>query len=407
MNKLQKSLRLFAALSALALLTAGLPAASAEGGFQAVVAVDSMKVYAQKKPHALLGSLPRGTVVTVEDYSGSAALIRYNGKTGVALVADMTRAAQPDPAPAEAPQAEVRTVVALRDTRVYRKASTSSRSSAVKAGTEMQLLAVKGSCARVSLNGKVRYALYADLGEPGSAAQPEAPADEGETAVKPVNSAVVTTQAARVYSRADSTGNSAMLDKGTRLTLLAVRGDCAMVERSGAIGFTSLAYLKRDTGSSDAQPEEAGKRSNPFSSGSSEHAIYAFLTGNLGYNRAAAMGVMANIKYESSYRTDCNGDGGTSYGICQWHAGRKTSLINYCAENGLDYTALDGQLAFLKHELTTRYAGVHSYMKQVEDSAEGAYDAGYYFCFNFEAPAARTSQSTARGKYARDTLYAK
>ena len=35
----------------------------------------------------------------------------------------------------------------------------------------------------------------------------------------------------------------------------------------------------------------------------------------------------------------------------------------------------------------------------------GAYDAGYYFCFNFEAPAARTSQSTKRGNYAKDTLY--
>ena len=49
---------------------------------------------------------------------------------------------------------------------------------------------------------------------------------------------------------------------------------------------------------------------------------------------------------------------------------------------------------------------MHAYLKSVENSADGAYDAGYYFCFNYEAPAARTSQSTKRATYARDTLYA-
>ena len=28
-------------------------------------------------------------------------------------------------------------------------------------------------------------------------------------------------------------------------------------------------------------------------------------------------------------------------------------------------------------------------MKSTENSAQGAYDAGYYFCYNFEAPASR------------------
>ena len=79
--------------------------------------------------------------------------------------------------------------------------------------------------------------------------------------------------------------------------------------------------------------------------------------------------------------------------------------MDYCAENGLDYTVLDAQLKFLKYELTGRYASVHSYMKGVENTADGAYDAGYYFCFNYEAPAARTSQSTKRATYARDTLW--
>ena len=74
-------------------------------------------------------------------------------------------------------------------------------------------------------------------------------------------------------------------------------------------------------------------------------------------------------------------------------------------ENGLDVDTLEGQLQFFRYEITTRYPSVHAYLKGVENTAEGAYDAGYYFCFNYEAPAARTSQSTKRGTYARDTLF--
>ena len=390
------------ALLALLLLCA-MPAALADSDFQAVVSASSMKVYAEAAPHAYLGALPRGTVVTVKAYSGGAALISYGGRTGVAQVSDMSPVSEASSGQESAGTAESRTVVATRDTRVYKKASTSSSYTSVKAGASMQLLAVNGSCAKVSYNGKVGYAVYSHLGEPGSAAQEQAPAAQEQTgSVRTGNAPVVTSQSTRVYSGADSTGDYMTVDKGTSLTLLAIRGDCAMVERDGAIGYTSLSALKSASGSS-AAPSNA----NPFSSDSNEYAIYAFLTGEMHYNRAAAMGVLANIKYESSYNPECNGDGGTSYGICQWHAGRKTNLISWCEENGLDYTTLDAQLRFFQHEITSRYSSVHSYLKQVENSADGAYDAGYYFCFNYEAPAARTSQSTKRATYAKETLYAK
>ena len=136
-------------------------------------------------------------------------------------------------------------------------------------------------------------------------------------------------------------------------------------------------------------------------------SLIFFLINEMKLNRAATMGVMANIYFESSYRPVIDGDGGTSFGICQWHAGRKTNLINYCNEHGLDYNTAEGQLKFLQYELTNRYTSVDKYIRQVENTADGAYDAAYYFCFNFEAPAARTSQSTKRGEYAKDTLYVK
>ena len=254
------------------------------------------------------------------------------------------------------------------------------------------------------------YTLYSHLSEPGAITQPEsgsAEKDEGATVVQTGNLAVVTTQAAQIFEFADFSGSSVTVKKGTELTLLAYLGDCGMVSRNGTIGYTSLSGLKKSDGSKSDDSAGASKANPSFANGSNEYTIFSFLTGEMGLNRAAAMGVMANIYYESGYKAVIDGDGGTSYGICQWHAGRKTNLINWCGDNGLDYNTLEGQLQFLKYELPTRYPSVDKYIRQVENTADGAYDAAYYFCFNFEAPANRTSQSTKRGNYARDTLWPK
>ncbi len=47
------------------------------------------------------------------------------------------------------------------------------------------------------------------------------------------------------------------------------------------------------------------------------------------------------------------------------------------------------------------------YLKGVDNSADGAYDAGYYFCYHFEAPANRGSVAVKRGNTARDTYWKK
>lgn len=401
MNTARRPLRWVCAL--LALLLAGIPAAVAEGSFEAVVAVESMNVYAQAAPHGQVGTLPKGTVVTVNAWSGNAALISGGGVTGIARVSDMSRA--------EATQegASTQTMVTNRDTRVYQRPSTASRYVNLQAGTELQLLAVNGSAARVSMDGRVGYTAYKHLSEPGTVTQTEpqtANLDDGVSVVQTGNMAVVTTQTVQIYEFADFSGSSVTVKENTALTLLAYLSDCAMVSRNGTIGYTQLSGLKKSS-AAKSDDSDAKLKANPFSNGSSEYTIFAFLTGEMGLNRAAAMGVMANMYYESGYRPAIDGDSGTSYGICQWHAGRKTNLINWCTENGLDYNTLDGQLRFLKYELSTRYPSVDSYIRQVENTADGAYDAAYYFCFNFEAPANRTAQSTKRGNYAKDTLWPK
>ena len=41
----------------------------------------------------------------------------------------------------------------------------------------------------------------------------------------------------------------------------------------------------------------------------------------------------------------------------------------------------------------------------VSNDEQGAYDAGYDFCYNFEAPSNRAGKAVTRGNYARETLW--
>ena len=389
------SARRFGLLLALAILLTGLPCAAAAGSFEAVVTVDAMNVYAQAAPHDLVGTLPRGTTVTVLKWSGKAALISSGSVSGIARVSEMSRVA-PTPTPAQTP-APSQTMVTNQRTRVYRQPTSTSRYATLEAGITVQVLSVNGNYARVSMNGNVGYMLYSHLSQPAAT---DAPA---QTSIP-----VVTLIEAQIYENPNYSGQAVTVRKGYKLTLLAVDGEVAMVTRNGMIGYLPVACLKKDGSPAPTEGmSEARSKRNPFDAGSNEYVIFDFLINDMKLNRAAAMGVMANIYYESGYRPVIDGDGGTSYGICQWHAGRKNNLINWCTENGLDYNTLEGQLKFLQYELPTRYPSVDSYIRQVENTADGAYDAAYYFCFNFEAPANRTAQSTKRGNYARDTLFPK
>lgn len=141
--------------------------------------------------------------------------------------------------------------------------------------------------------------------------------------------------------------------------------------------------------------------------GSNEETIFNFCRQVLGMNVAGACGIVANIYRESGFKTTALGDGGTSYGICQWHASRYTNLKTWCAQNGKDYTSLDGQLWYLKAELEKSYAAVLSYIKAVPNTATGAYNAGYRWCLKFEIPADTVASSEARGELARGTYWPK
>lgn len=135
-----------------------------------------------------------------------------------------------------------------------------------------------------------------------------------------------------------------------------------------------------------------------------EKTVYTFLTDTMGYSPAAASGVMSNIFCESRFIADQNGLGG-AYGICQWGGARQSRLISWCSGHGYKHTTLTGQLRFLQYEVKTYFPKVDNYMKSVKNTAAGAYNAGFYWCYYFEIPANTYSSAVYRGNLAKSKYW--
>lgn len=137
---------------------------------------------------------------------------------------------------------------------------------------------------------------------------------------------------------------------------------------------------------------------------SNKTTIFKYLTEELGFNSAAACGIMANIEKESSFRSNIiirDSNGLPSGGLCMWNGGRLNNLKKFCANKGLNYLSIEGQLAYLEHELQKEpYKHIYKYLKNVANSSKGAYNAAHYWCYYFEVPANRSSKSVQRGNTA-------
>lgn len=142
-------------------------------------------------------------------------------------------------------------------------------------------------------------------------------------------------------------------------------------------------------------------------SSSNEKEIYEYLTQELDYSTAAACGIMANIWCESSFKPTAYNSAGGSYGLCQWLGGRLSNLRSFCKEHGYDASSIKGQLEFLNHELEGGYSDTGDYLRNVDNTKDGAYDAASYWCIHFEKPSNKNAKAQQRGKLATGTYWEK
>lgn len=136
---------------------------------------------------------------------------------------------------------------------------------------------------------------------------------------------------------------------------------------------------------------------------SNESKVFTLLISKYGYNNAAASGIMANIYHESSFNP--RAVSGPSIGLCQWLGGRKSNMFSYAKSLGYSGYSVEGQVAFLDHELKTGYSSLYSELKSTSNTAQGAYSAAYNFCYKFERPANKAARSAQRGNSAKNTYY--
>ena len=308
---------------------------------------------------------------------------------------------------------EFRAYVSAFSMAVYRDANLSEYWGALPQNTVVTVNAYKSGVAQITYSGRTGYASVYDMKKVET---------DGEDD-KEVDAAAKTTRKTRVYQSASLSSRYVNVPKGYSVNVLSTNGTCARVERGGVIGYMYTGHLTGIEYASEAETvpvEESAVKEEKETAGtmtleqavesgkfSNEQLVYTFAVKVIGYNSAAACALLGNCYYESGFSTSSLSDGGSSYGLFQWHNGRWTSMRNWCKKNGYDYKSIIGQLYYLKHDLEKNYPKVHSYLKSVPDTAQGAYDGAYYFCTKFLVPANKESQGAKRGNRARDVYWKK
>ncbi len=226
--------------------------------------------------------------------------------------------------------------------------------------------------------------------------------------------------------------------------------DVADVNRDGKVNtmdwngirddITQLSPIHSEWTEEEISPDDdpGEDRITPYYIGkTNEETCYNYFTMVMNLNTAAASGILANIKAESSFRNNnlegiyekslgysdatytaavdsgeyknfCTDKAG--YGLFQWTSEeRKTEYYNFVKERGVSISDITAQLDFFAIEIqsNSRYRLAWETLSTVWNDADGAYDAGYSVCYNFERPSDRASRSVTRGESARDTYFAK
>jgi LysM repeat protein len=125
----------------------------------------------------------------------------------------------------------------------------------------------------------------------------------------------------------------------------------------------------------------SGIEDRPGVRGNAQQTIDFFMA--KGLTRQQAAGIAGNLQYESGFNPNAVGDGGTSFGVAQWHNGRGDAMKSWTAAHGYSPTSFKGQLEFLWHELNTSESSALAKLR----ATGSAYDAGMAFQRWFERPA--------------------
>lgn len=143
----------------------------------------------------------------------------------------------------------------------------------------------------------------------------------------------------------------------------------------------------------------SGVENRPGVAGNADQAIKFFMS--KGLSRAQAAGIAGNLLFESGFKPTAVGDGGTSFGIAQWHNGRGAAMKAWTSSHGYSTTSFKGQLDYLWHEMNGSESNALSKLK----ATSSPYDAGMAFQRYFERPAViNPARGQAAARFYRESL---
>lgn len=389
------------------------------------------RVYASASTKSKAISVKKGMSVNLLAVNGSWALLENKGAIAYCPTKYVTEKLD-----SASIVNETFTATAIASATVYKTHSrTSSSIGTIKKGASVTVYAYNDVWARVKISGKYGFCFKDNLTRVSASVTPTpSPTPKPETTQKP-NSPVfyeeypakVNASALRVYETASKSGKYlGSMKRGTICTVHAYDDYWAYISLNGRYGYCAKSYLVRaetqtalptptTTPTPTPTPAPAPDEIIPnlpmdqeaiFNGNySNEEIIFLFFTNIAGYSEAAACGIMANMKKESGFRPNAISSGGGYHGLCQWSKTRFQTITNYCEKYGFDPYSLEGQLNYMMHELATTAYGKN--LAKFDNTAQGAYDAGYYFCYNYERPSNKAAKSQERGNLAKNTYWAK
>jgi len=157
----------------------------------------------------------------------------------------------------------------------------------------------------------------------------------------------------------------------------------------------SIPKIETDT-TDNAYTPETTDDTLPGNSNEEKTFRYLISQDQHAYTPEQACGIIGNLLHESGLNPLAVSQvpGEDSFGIAQWNpaVNRKQELIEYCVQNGFDYTSLFGQLKFLKYDLDTTYGyRVNKKLGDLKD-APTVEDASKIFEFQYERPQKGSTQ---------------
>jgi len=118
----------------------------------------------------------------------------------------------------------------------------------------------------------------------------------------------------------------------------------------------------------------------------------------MGWSKAQAAGITANIQRESGFKANAVGDNGKAYGIAQWHPDRQREFEKWAGKRIQDATYAE-QLAFMNHELTE---GKEKRAGDRLRAAGTAGEAAAAVSTHYERPADKAGEAALRAKAAEE-----